>query len=164
MLRIQAMKSKMSSLTWWAVLSKKRLCKRYEKISSRVYVAAVISSKHGAVQRLLQEREGREIPHVHCLNRQLHLMVVHALSEEQAVQGFFEVCNGLYNYFRKPTIAAQYNGGKLKWLLGQRWTGHLATTSTVFNSFQDIVALLNQISSTRNNGVDIRMQATGLLR
>jgi len=36
----------------------------------------------------------------------------------------------------------------------------LETTSTVFNSVQDIVALLNQISSTRTNGAEIRMQAT----
>jgi len=34
----------------------------------------------------------------------------------------------------------------------------------VLNSFQEIVALLNQISSTRTNGAEIRMQATGLLR
>jgi len=86
------------------------------------------------------------------------------IAEEQAVQDLFEVCNGLYNFFRKPTIASQYKGEKLKRLLGHRWTGHLATTSTVLNSFQTIVALLNQISSTRSNGAEIRMQATGLLR
>jgi len=90
-------------------------------ILSQVYDgAAVMSNKHGEVQRLLQEREGREIPYVHYLNHQLHLVVVHALSEEQAVQDFFEVCNGLYNFFRKPTIASQYNGEKLKRLLDQR--------------------------------------------
>jgi len=50
--------------------------------------------------------------YVHCLNHQLHLVVVHALSEEQAVQDFFEVGNGLYNFFRKPTIASQYNSEK----------------------------------------------------
>ena len=59
------------------------------KILSQVYDgAAVMSGKHGGVQRLLQEREGREIPYVHCLNHQLHLVVAHALSEEQAVQDF----------------------------------------------------------------------------
>jgi len=30
-----------------------------------------MSGKHGGVQRLLQEREGREIPYVHCLKHQL---------------------------------------------------------------------------------------------
>ena len=34
-----------------------------------------MSGKHGGVQRLLQEREGRETPYVHCLNHQLHLVV-----------------------------------------------------------------------------------------
>jgi len=55
------------------------------KILSQVYDgAAVMSGKHGGVQRLLLEREGREIPYEHCLNHQLHLVVVHTLSEEQA--------------------------------------------------------------------------------
>jgi len=105
-------------------------------ILSQVYDgAAVMSGKRGGVQRLLKEREGREIPYVHCLNHQLHIVAVHGLSEEQAVQDFFEVCNGLHNFFRKPAIASQHNGEKLKRLLDQRWTGHLATTSTVLNSF-----------------------------
>ena len=123
-----------------------------------------MSGKHGGVQRLLQEREGRETPYVHCLNHQFAPCSFHALSEGQAVQDFFEVCNGLYNFFRKPTIASQYNGEKLKRLLDQRCTRHLATTSTMLNSFQNIVALLNKISSTRTNGVEIGMQATGTLR
>jgi len=59
------------------------------KILSQVYDgAAVISGKHGWVQRLPQKREGREIPYVHHMNHQLHIVVVHALSEEQAVQYF----------------------------------------------------------------------------
>ena len=61
------------------------------KILSQVYDgAAVMSGKHGGVQRLLQEgRQGKRLPDVHCLKHQLHLVVVHALSEEQAVQDFF---------------------------------------------------------------------------
>jgi len=58
------------------------------RILSQVYDGAVaMSGEHGGVnKRLLQEREGREIPYVHCLNHQLHLVVVHTLSEDQAVQ------------------------------------------------------------------------------
>jgi len=69
----------------------------------------------------------------------------------------------LYNVFREPTIASQHNGEKLKKLLDQRWTGHLAKPAQCLILFKT-VALLNQISSTRTNGAEIRMQATGLLR
>uniref|UniRef100_A0A671QMD9 DUF4371 domain-containing protein n=1 Tax=Sinocyclocheilus anshuiensis TaxID=1608454 RepID=A0A671QMD9_9TELE len=93
------------------------------KILSQVYDgAAVMAGKCGGVQRLLQEKVGREIPYVHCLNHQLHLVLVHALSAEQAIQDFFRICNALYNFFRKPTVALQYKGDRLKRLLDQRWT------------------------------------------
>jgi len=45
-----------------------------------------------------------------------------------------------------------------------RALGNNHHTTIVLNSFQDIVALLSQISSTRTNGAERRMQATGLLR
>ena len=77
-------------------------------ILSQVYDrAAVMSGKHGEVQRLLQEREGREIPYVYCLNHQLHLVVVHALSEEQAVQDFLRsvmVCTVFSQTYNCVTI------------------------------------------------------------
>ena len=44
------------------------------------------------VQRLLQERENRKIPYVHCLNHQLRLIVMHAMSVEQAINDFLHVC------------------------------------------------------------------------
>ncbi|GAA6092116.1 zinc finger MYM-type protein 1-like [Tachysurus ichikawai] len=84
------------------------------KILSQVYDgAAVMAGKYGLVQRLLQEIVGREIPYVHCLNHQLHLVVVHALSAEQAINDFFSICSTLYNFFLKPTVALHYKGERL---------------------------------------------------
>ena len=60
------------------------------KIISQIYNgASVMVGLCGKVQRLLQERENRMIPCVHCLNHQLHLVVVHAMSVKQAISNFF---------------------------------------------------------------------------
>ncbi len=97
-----------------------------DRILSQVYDgAAVMSGKHGGVQKLLQDRLGRNIPYTHCFNHKLHLVVVHALSTESEIQDFFGVCDLLYKFIRKPTVAVHYKGEKLKCLLDQRWTGHL---------------------------------------
>ena len=106
------------------------------KILSQVYDGASVMAEHDeGVERLLQELENRKIPYVHCLNHQLHLVVVHAMSVEQAINYFLLVCGSLYNFFRKPTVALHYNGKKLKRLLEQRWANHLATVTAVLNSF-----------------------------
>lgn len=135
------------------------------KILSQVYDgASVMAGKHGGVQKLLQEILEREIPYVHCLNHQLHLVVIHALAAEKAVTDFLEVCCCLYKFFRKPTVAAQYKGERLKRLLDQRWTGHLATVSVIIGSFKDITSLLSEIDAERAYGAEMRMEAIGLLR
>ena len=57
-----------------------------DKILSQCYDgASVMSGKHGGVQKLLQDKLGRDIPYVHCFNHQLHLVVVHSLSAENAI-------------------------------------------------------------------------------
>lgn len=126
--------------------------------------AALMSGKHGGVQKLLQKELGCAIPYVHCLNHQLHLVVVHAMSAETALMDFFHVCNALYKFCKNPTVAVHYKGVHLKRLLEQRWTGHLATVSVIIKSFNDITFLLTDINSVMAHGAEIRMEATGLLR
>ena len=87
------------------------------KILSQVYDgASVMVGYCGGVQCQLQERENKTISDVHCLNHQLHLVVVHTMSAKQAINEFVVVCN----FFRKPTFALHCNGEKLKRLLEQR--------------------------------------------
>ncbi|XP_049323536.1 zinc finger protein 862-like [Astyanax mexicanus] len=134
-----------------------------EKILSQVYDgASLMSGKHGGVQKLLQEKLDREIPYVHCYNHQLHLVVIHALAVEKAVIDFFSVCNMLYKFCRKPTVAILYKGETLKRLLDQRWSGHFATVSVILKSFDDLSILLREITSNRAFGADLRIEATGL--
>ncbi|KAK0131285.1 hypothetical protein N1851_034018 [Merluccius polli] len=66
---------------------------------------------------------------------------------------FSNCCNTLYNFFRKPTIALNYSGEKLKRLLDQRWTGHLATD----------IAVLKEVSTAMTYGDETHMEVTGLL-
>ncbi|XP_045075725.1 uncharacterized protein LOC123489869 [Coregonus clupeaformis] len=123
-----------------------------------------MSGRHGGVQKLLQNKLDRNIPYIHCFNHQLHLVVIHAMSSEAAVDDFFGVCNMLYNFIRKPTVAILYKGDTLKRLLNQRWTGHLATVKVVVKSFHDISTLLTEVENTRGLGAEVRVEATGLLR
>jgi len=95
---------------------------------------------------------------------ELHLVIVHAMSSERALANFFDVCSSLYKYFRKPTVARVYNGQKLKRLLEQRWTGHLATVTVIMKSFNSILSLLQEIEDDQTSSTEIRVEATGLLK
>lgn len=70
--------------------------------------------------------------------------MIHAMSVEGAVEDFFSVCNMLFKFLRKLTIAAKYKGETLKRLLEQQWTGHLATVKCILKSLNDISAALTQ--------------------
>lgn len=99
-----------------------------DKILSQVYDGvSLMSGKHGGVQKLLQQKLDKEIPYVHCYNHQLHLVVNHALAVENTVMDFVSVCNMLYKFCRKPTVAVLYKGETHKRLLDQRWSGNFAT-------------------------------------
>lgn len=76
---------------------------------------------------------------------------------------FFGVCGSLYKFYKKPTVAIHYKGDTLKRLLDQRWTGHLATVTAVLKSFDDIFFLLSEIDSNRAFGIDLRIEAAGLI-
>jgi hypothetical protein len=90
--------------------------------------ASVMSGRHGGVQAILQNRLNKTIPYVHCSNHKLHLVVVNAVSQNQSVSDYFDICSKLYCFTRKPNVAAVYKGTTLKRLMEHRWTGHLETT------------------------------------
>ena len=133
------------------------------KILSKVYDGTFVMAGHcGGVQHLLQEQESKKILYAHCLNHQLHLAVVLAMSVEQAINDFLHVCDNLYNFFRKLTVALHYNDEKLRRLLEQRWSGHLATVTAVLNSFQHITSLLREMSTSHK--VETRIEVSGKLQ
>ena len=75
------------------------------KILSQVYDgASVMSGKHGGVQRLLQEKEKRNMPYIHCFNHQLHLVIIHSLSADEEILDFFDTCRSLYDFLRNQLL------------------------------------------------------------
>lgn len=126
--------------------------------------ASVMSGVHGGLQAKLQQRLSKEIPYIHCYNHQLHLVVVHAISSDIKLQNFFDICGSLYNFTRKPRVAAIYDGAKLKRLLDQRWTGHLRTTAAILDNRDDLLELLRHCAdSNASVDNDTSIQAIGLL-
>ncbi len=80
------------------------------KILSQCYDgASIMSGREGDMQKYIQNKLNIEVPYIYCFNHQLHLVIVHAALSERAVGDFFDVCNALYKFLRKPTVAAQYN-------------------------------------------------------
>uniref|UniRef100_A0A3B1J476 DUF4371 domain-containing protein n=1 Tax=Astyanax mexicanus TaxID=7994 RepID=A0A3B1J476_ASTMX len=141
-------------------LSNSGLCT--DKILSQCYDGAnVMSGREGGMQKLLQDKLKREVPYIHCFNHQLHLVVVHAMSSENTIEDFFDTCNALYKFLRKPTVSAQYSGEKLKRLLDQRWTGHLDTVSVILKSLNTLAELLSELETSRTC-VDVKIEAAGL--
>jgi len=104
--------------------------------------ASVMSGRYGGVQALMQKELKRQIPYIHCFNHQLHLVVAHAMSFVPAVASFFDICEQLYNFFRRPNIRAMYEGESLKRVLEQRWEGHLAAARTLDRSIGDVAQVL----------------------
>ena len=135
-----------------------------DKLLSQCYDGAnVMYGKKGGVQKILQDKVQRVVPYVHCFNHQLHLVVIHSMSAEDALQDFFEVCDMLYRFLKKPTVAVVYKGERLKRLLDQRWTGHLATVSVIVNSYDALVQFFAQKDSSRRVPPELKVEAVGLL-
>ncbi|KAJ4925626.1 hypothetical protein JOQ06_018351 [Pogonophryne albipinna] len=86
------------------------------------------------------------------------------MSSDNTLENFFSVCNSLYKFFRKPTVAAVYTGEKLKRLLDQRWTGHLATVTVIMKSLEHIVHLLREIEDNQTSAAELRIESTGILK
>ena len=107
------------------------------------------------MQAIVQQRLQRKVPYVHCFNHQLHLVVSHAISCIPAAANFFDVCEQLYNFFRRPSIKSMYDGESLKRVLAQRWEGHLAAAVTLDKSMDDVTAVLDACQLTIGEEVSL---------
>jgi len=125
--------------------------------------ASVMAGKNGGLQKKIKERLGKQIPYVDCFSHKLHLVVVHAIGDDKEVEKFFSTCNMLYNFFRRPTMHAAYEGQQLQRLLEQRWTGHLATTMTIIKNRQSLIDLLQSCEDLTSD-LQTCIEATGLLK
>ena len=125
--------------------------------------ASVMAGKYGGVQKLLQEKLEKDIPYIHCLNHQLHLVVIHAIGENDEVRKALNVCKTLYKFLQRPILSQFYEGTKLKRLLEQRWSGHLTTITAVINNHQHLIELMDSCDE-RVPDSDTCVEAAGLLK
>ena len=68
------------------------------------------------------------------------------------VAAFFNVCEQLYNFFRRPNIKSLYSGDSLKRVLDQCWEGHLAAARTLDKSMENVVEVLRVCDLVWRNG------------
>jgi hypothetical protein len=156
----QAMQFDAENLTSTIISYLKSHNVRLDRMLAQCYDGAnVMSGRYGGVQALMQRHLQRHIPYIHCFNHQLHLVVVHAISDVDAVASFFDICSQLYNFFRRPNISSIYNGASLKRVLGQRWEGHLAAARTLDKSIDDVKHVLSIIGKKSD---EIGVLAAGL--
>jgi hypothetical protein len=135
---------------------------RLDRMLAQCYDGASVMAGHsGGVQAIVQLRLQRKVPYVHCFNHQLHLVVCHAISCVPAAANFFNVCEQLYNFFRRPNIKSMYDGESLKRVLAQRWEGHLAAAVALDKSMDDVTAVLEACELTVGEAGVI---AAGLLK
>jgi len=126
--------------------------------------ASVMSVKNGGVQSLVSKALQKYVPYVHGFNHQLHLVVVHAVSQQPEFQQYFEVCDMLYNFLRRPTLTRLYKGNKMKCLLEQRWSGHLAITTAMLDSYDDIVDVLTTCGTSAEVDGNTSIETSGPLQ
>lgn len=74
---------------------------------------------------------------------------------------FFYVCNTLYKFLQKPTVAAQYKGQTLKRFLEQQWTGHLDVVSEIVKSHASLVEFIAELRLHKITA-EVRIEALGL--
>ncbi len=82
---------------------------------------------------------------MHCFNHQLHVVVMHAMSLENALQAFFDVC---------VCVCV---------CVCDMRTGHLATVSVIVNSYDMVMQFLTETDSSGLH-TELRIEAAGLLR
>ena len=125
--------------------------------------ASVMAGKYDGVQKLLQEKLEKDILYIHCLNHQLHVVVIHAIGENDEVRKALNVRKTLYKFLQCPILSQFYEGTRLKRLLEQRWSSHLTTITTVINNHQHLIELIDSCDE-RVPDSDTCVEAAGLLK
>lgn len=76
---------------------------------------------------------------------------------------FFTFVNAFDKFCKKLTVAGSYKGIYLKYLIEQRWLGHLATVAVILKYFNNRTSLTNETDSVPAFGTKFQMETVGLL-
>ena len=106
----------------------------------------MISGCRGGVQAIIQQKLGRAIPHIHCFNRRLHLVVVDCILSVAGLIEYFDYCKTFHNFSPRSKVLALYSETHLYRLMEHRWSGHLKTTLSIVNNYWEVCRLLQSIA------------------
>jgi hypothetical protein len=104
-----------------------------------------MSGKRGGVAALIQKKLKRNVPHVHCANHRLHLVVIKMVSDVAKVKHFFDQCVLLHTFFQHGKVAAIYECKSIVRVLDQRWSAHMAIVNVISSNFKEILKTLDAI-------------------
>lgn len=114
--------------------------------------ASVMSGCKGGVQKLICDVVGRHVIYIHCFAHRLHLVVLDVLQASKHVEWVLDICQQLYNFFRRYAVAREHSiigGHTLKRIMPQRWSGHYDSLCTVLSEYDHIIQTLNVVTSSR---------------
>lgn len=115
-------------------------------ILSQCYDGAnVMRGDEGGIQKIIQDKLGRIIPYIHCLNHRLHLVIIAATDGILIVKLFFDNIKLVYNFFRRTKIQAMYEGSRILNVIETRWAGHVRATNTIFENYAEVVHTLRNV-------------------
>ncbi|XP_029643513.1 uncharacterized protein LOC115217934 [Octopus sinensis] len=123
--------------------------------------ASVMSSKIDGIQRKIQNRLEKYIPYVHCLNHQLHLVIVNTIKRIPELATFFDTVNILHNFIKRPKIASLCKGLKLPCPMEHMWSGHFTTNVSVIEDHSKILGLLTECTDPSESKMCV--EETGIL-
>ena len=83
--------------------------------------------------------------YIHCFAHRLHLVVLDVLQASKHVEWVLDICQQLYNFFRRYAVAREHSvigGHTLKRIMPQRWSGHYDSLCTVLSEYDHIIQTL----------------------
>jgi len=114
--------------------------------------ASLMSGCKGGVQKLISDAVGRNVIYIHCFAHRLHLVVLDVLKASKHVEWVLDICEQLYNFFRRYAVAREHRGiggHTLKRIMPQRWCGHYDSLTIVITEYDHLIQTLNVVSASR---------------
>ncbi len=115
--------------------------------------ASVMSGIQGGVQALLQRKIGKNIPHIHCYDHQLHF------AGRAMCKNIFTLSGSLHAFFHCHYVSQNCDVPSLKRLLEMRWTSHHDVTKCLVENKDAIMSILSEVSEDSAAAVDVCTKA-----
>ena len=137
----------------------------YDTISS-------MSGLYNWAHAKLSEFLGRIIPYISCLGYKSNLCVEHSCRESLMLENFFLTLQNLYDFLTTSTsrfgklkekIEDFQAGLVMKNLSLTRWIGRAESIKAVWDSYEVLLNLLEELGVDMNNDRDCRLTASNLL-